>query len=126
MRNFRFWTGRCSFFEKKCHFFTQKEHPTSQKNEILYENLKTYLPFGILKFIISTPNFTKILTHKKIVLHFLLIERFKLRTSLSCILKFQKNKGPKTNHFHFTFFHFFTFTSQLTFAESYLVPRCRR
>ena len=44
---------------KKCHFFTQKEHPAPQKPEVLHEKLKTVLPMVILKFIISTPNFTK-------------------------------------------------------------------
>ena len=46
---------------RKFAFFYSKRALSLAKTEVLHEKLKTVLPMGILKFLISSPNFTKFL-----------------------------------------------------------------
>ena len=56
-------TGRMGTFKKNDKIIDRKgnlrDYPASQKTEVLHEKLKTVLTIVILKFMISTLNFTK-------------------------------------------------------------------
>ena len=81
----------------------------------------------------NTPTCLELHSHKKVVLHFFILMQLLPKTPPSTYLKTKKFKRPKmdslfTFHFslHFSLFTSLHFTSQLTFVESYLVPRYRR